>query len=180
MLEVIAASPEIDLELRQRLVARTREMLAGRVTARNRLAHEMGRSPLNLLLPEPLAQALGEIDPNAATGLDLTALRLAAIHMIDADAPEDLGIERFDASSKLNASLWFLEQLRELGRRKADQWLDETLPLILASRARGEVLSTFWHETSDRPRQKPRTAAQSRARRPVAPARSARRMATHG
>ena len=75
----------------------------------------------------------------------MTPLRQVAVHMIDADAAGDRGIERFGASSKLNASRWFIEELREFGRARAEAWLRDTLPLILETRAAGEVLSTFWH-----------------------------------
>ncbi|MFO1070502.1 MAG: patatin-like phospholipase family protein [Geminicoccaceae bacterium] len=153
LLEALASEPSVDAATRRRILSRVAAELRLHVAARERLARRMGRTPLSLLLPESLIEALAKAVP-AAAGLDTTHLRPIAVHMIDADAPGDRGIERYTASSKLNASTWFLEELRKLGRKRAEAWLAETLPLIRESRSRGEHLSTFWHESRDRRRRR--------------------------
>ena len=52
-------------------------------------------------------------------------------------------LDRYDASSKLNATPAFVEELFELGRTKAREWLARRLPLLLANRAAGVSVSTF-------------------------------------
>jgi hypothetical protein len=55
----------------------------------------------------------------------------------------DDALDRHDASSKLNATPWFLYELFRLGRAKAREWLARKLPVILANRAEGVSVSTF-------------------------------------
>ena len=62
-----------------------------------------------------------------------------ALHIIHGDD----SLDRYDASSKFNTSFGFLQELFELGRKKAREWLDRKLPLILANRAEGLAVSTF-------------------------------------
>lgn len=145
LLDGLAAEPALDVAARQRVLARARETLERHAALRRALAERIGCPPLNLMLPQRLLTALADAAPQAAADVTMTPLRQVAVHMIDADAAGDGGIERFGASSKLNASRWFIEELREFGRARAQAWLRDTLPLILETRAAGEVLSTFWH-----------------------------------
>ena len=66
-------------------------------------------------------------------------LRPVALHIIHGDD----ALDRYDASSKFNATPWFMDELFELGRAKAREWLARRLPLILANRAQGLAVSTF-------------------------------------
>jgi NTE family protein len=145
LLDGLAEEPAIDAAVRRRVLERTRATLARHAALRRDLADRIGCPPLNLLLPRRLLAALADLAPDRAADVVMAPLRQMAVHMIDADAPGDRGIERFGASSKLNASRWFIEELREFGRARAAAWLRDTLPLILETRATGEVLSTFWH-----------------------------------
>lgn len=146
LVAAVRAASGLDEGAKAALFAQVRQALAEHVAARNAVAAKVGRKPLDLLLPESLTAALGRDD---APPLPLTErpLHRVAVHMIDADGPNDQGIERFGATSKLNASAWFLEELRAMGRAKAETWLKETLPIIRETRARGRVLSTFWRES---------------------------------
>jgi hypothetical protein len=66
-------------------------------------------------------------------------LRPVALHIIHGDD----ALDRYDASSKLNATPLFLRELFALGRAKAREWLARRLPVILANRAEGLAVSTF-------------------------------------
>ena len=93
-------------------------------------------------LPQALADLLA-VEPDDeridTRQFEESPLRPVALHIIHGDHI----LDSYDASSKLNATLAFLEELFELGRTKAREWLARRLPLLLANRAAGVSVSTF-------------------------------------
>lgn len=158
-----SVNAKLDEPTRSVVLKDVQERLDRHAAARRSLAGRMGRAPLNLLLPDALTAVLRATPPEGEAEADLTGMRPVAVHMIDADAPDDQGIERFNASSKLNASLWFVKELRRFGYERAESWLKETFPLLLETREQGDVLSTFWHETGERPKSRRPTQPRRRS-----------------
>ena len=120
-----------------RLARRMRAVEAARARTRRLrgVAHrwQVPRSLTDLLATEPDGERLD------TRQFEEHPLRPVALHMIHGDD----ALDRYDASSKLNATPWFLGELFGLGRAKAREWLGRKLPVILANRAEGVAVSTF-------------------------------------
>jgi hypothetical protein len=120
-----------------RLARRMRAVEAARARTRRLrgVAHrwQVPRSLMELLATEPDGERLD------TRQFEEHPLRPVALHMIHGDD----ALDRYDASSKLNATPWFLGELFGLGRAKAREWLARKLPVILANRAEGVAVSTF-------------------------------------
>jgi NTE family protein len=124
-----------------RLARRMREVDAARSrTQRLRGMAHRWRLPRSLV--DLLATGPGEGDDHRwldTRQFEEHPLRPVALHIIHGDD----ALDRYDASSKFNATEAFLRELFELGRAKAREWLARRLPLILANREAGVAVSTF-------------------------------------
>jgi hypothetical protein len=140
--ELCAGIAELPAAERQavlgRLARRMRAVEAARArTQRLRgVAHRwrVPRALMDLLATEPLdGQRLD------TRQFEEHPLRPVALHIIHGDD----ALDRFDASSKFNATPEFVDELFGLGRLKAREWLARRLPVILGNRAAGVAVSTF-------------------------------------
>jgi hypothetical protein len=126
-----------------RLARRMRAVEAARArTQRLRgVAHRwrVPRALMDLLAAEP---ADGDLQPQPLLDthqFEEHPLRPVALHIIHGDD----ALDRYDASSKFNATPEFMTELFGLGRLKAREWLARRLPVILGNRAAGVAVSTF-------------------------------------
>lgn len=129
-----------------RLAKRMRAVEAARArTQRLRgVAHRwrVPRSLMDLLAAAPSADGGDAQDPRPrldSRQFEEHPLRPVALHIIHGDD----ALDRYDASSKFNATPEFVAELFELGRSKAREWLARRLPVILDNRAAGVAVSTF-------------------------------------
>jgi predicted acylesterase/phospholipase RssA len=139
--ELCAGLAELDPASRKQVMGRLARRMREVDTARARsqrlrgLAHRwrLPRALTDLLATEPEADRLD------TRQFEEHPLRPVALHIIHGDD----ALDRFDASSKFNTTHWFVNELFELGRAKAREWLARRLPVILANRAEGLAVSTF-------------------------------------
>lgn len=139
--ELCAGLSELDPGSRKTVITRLAKRMRMVEAARERsqrlrgLAHRwrVPRALMQLLATEPDDERLD------TRQFEEHPLRPVALHIIHGDD----ALDRYDASSKFNCSAEFLHELFELGRKKAREWLDRKLPLILANRAEGLAVSTF-------------------------------------
>jgi NTE family protein len=139
--ELCAGLGELDAASRKMVLGRLAKKMRAVEAARARtrrlrgLAHRwrVPRALMDLLAVEPDGDRLD------TRQFEEHPLRPVALHVIHGDD----ALDRYDASSKLNATPGFLDELFELGRTKAREWLARRLPVILANRAEGLAVSTF-------------------------------------
>jgi hypothetical protein len=139
--ELCAGIRELDAASRKAVMTRLAKRMRAVEEARERtqrlrgLAHRwrVPRALMELLATEP------DNDRLDTRQFEEHPLRPVALHIIHGDD----SLDRYDASSKFNTSPEFLQELFALGRKKAREWLNRRLPLILANRAEGLAVSTF-------------------------------------
>jgi NTE family protein len=139
--ELCAGLGELDAASRKAVLTRLAKRMRAVEAARARsqrlrgLAHRwrVPRALMDMLATEPDGDRLD------TRQFEEHPLRPVALHIIHGDD----ALDRYDASSKLNATPLFLHELFALGRAKAREWLARRLPVILANRAEGLAVSTF-------------------------------------